>query len=101
MDNQYQDTGQNQNPNQYQSYNVIKNQSVVSIGDWIITHILMMIPFVGFIMLFVWAFGGGTPESKVNWAKAALIMHLIAIVFVICFYGTIFAIVAGALALGR
>ena len=101
MDNQYQGTGQSQNPNQHQSYTVVRNQSVVSIGDWIITHILMMIPVVGFIMLFVWAFGGGTPESKANWAKAVLIVQLIAIILVICFYGTIFAIVASAVALGR
>ena len=52
----------------------------VSVGDWIITYIITIIPIVGFIMLFVWAFGSNTKTSKANWAKAALILFAIGIV---------------------
>lgn len=63
--------------------NVPQTQSVyspVSIGEWIVTFILMYIPIVGIIMLFVWAFGDGTHPSKKTFAQAALIMALIMIV---------------------
>jgi len=34
-------------------------------------------------MLLVWAFGGGAPESKSNWAKASLIWMVIGIVLTV------------------
>ncbi|HHS50800.1 MAG TPA: hypothetical protein ENN07_06760 [candidate division Zixibacteria bacterium] len=63
----------------------------VTVGDWIVTLLLMAIPIVNLILLFVWAFGSNTPISKANWAKATLIW--MAIVFAI--YILIF-LVAGA-----
>ena len=53
---------------------------IVTVGDWMITTLLMCIPFVNIILLFVWAFGSGAPASKANWAKAALIWALISII---------------------
>mgnify|MGYP007008548149 CR=1 FL=1 len=50
--------------------------SPISIGNWIISLILTMIPIVNIIMLFVWAFSNGTNPTKANWAKAALILIL-------------------------
>ena len=72
-----------------QELQTTRNQSIVTIGDWIITMILMCIPFVNFIMLLVWAFSDGTPVSKANWAKATLIFMLIGFVLVILFWGAI------------
>ena len=72
-----------------QELQTTRNQSSVTIGDWIITMILMCIPFVNFIMLLVWAFSAGTPVSKANWAKATLIFMLIGFVLVILFSGAI------------
>ena len=72
-----------------------QNQStpVVTIGDWFVTILITAIPLVGLIMLFVWAFSGGTNLNKANWAKAALIWAAIAIVL----YIIIFAIFGFAL----
>jgi len=73
----------------------MENQSpaeVMSVKDWIITMLISFIPFVGFIMLFVWAFSSGVNPNKSNWAKAALIWVAIWTVFFIIFYGTIAAI---------
>ncbi|WP_165026069.1 hypothetical protein [Dysgonomonas sp. ZJ279] len=74
-----------------------RNTSVVSIGDWIITMILMLIPVVNIIMLFVWAFGGGTAESKSNWAKASLIFMVIGIVLTVVFWGAFAATIASSM----
>jgi len=74
-----------------------KQQSVVSIGEWVITFILMAIPIVNFVMIFVWAFGGGTSASKAKWAKAILIFWLIAIALAVVFWGVIAALFATAL----
>ena len=62
----------------------------MSIGDWIITFIVTAIPLVGFIMLFVWAFGDGTHPSKKTWAQAYLILMVVVIILMIIFF-TVFA----------
>ncbi|WP_200975864.1 hypothetical protein [Echinicola sp. 20G] len=60
-------------------------QPPISVGDWIITLIVTSIPFIGFIMLIVWAVDKNTPESKANYAKAALIVYAIAVVLTFLF----------------
>lgn len=61
--------------------------SPISIGNWIISLILTMIPIVNIIMLFVWAFSNGTNPTKANWTKAALILILVWIILGIIFGG--------------
>ena len=73
--------------NESQQYNPI------SVGEWIITTIILAIPIVGFIMLFVWGFGSNTQPSKANWAKATLIMIGISIVLSFLFLGTMLGII--------
>lgn len=68
----------------------------MSVKNWVITLILTAIPLVGFIMLFVWAFGDSTNKSRSNWAKAALILAAIVLVLYIIF----FAIFGAALLAG-
>ena len=46
--------------NESQQYNPI------SVGEWIITTIILAIPIVGIIMLFVWGFRSNTQPSKAN-----------------------------------
>ncbi len=74
----------------------LENKSVVSLGDWLITMVIMIIPLVNFIMLFVWAFSSSTPVSKANWAKASLVFMLIGFVLLLLFWGSIAAMVVGA-----
>jgi len=52
----------------------------MSLGDWIITLVVLSIPVVGLIMMLVWAFSSGTNPNKANYCKAALIFFLILIV---------------------
>ncbi len=56
-----------------------RNEGTVSVGNWMVTMLLMCIPVVNLIMLLVWAFGGGAEVSKANWAKASLIWMVIGI----------------------
>ncbi len=65
----------------------------MSIGDWIITFIITYIPLVGFIMLFVWAFGDGTHPSKKTWAQATLIIMVAGIILAIIFFSIIASII--------
>ena len=74
------------------SYNV-QQSNVVTVGNWMITLFIMIIPLINIIMLFVWAFSGGPKISKANWAKASLLWLLIMIVINII----IFAIFGNAL----
>ena len=73
---------------------------VMSVKDWLITTLICAIPFVGFVMLFVWAFGGGTHPCKKNWAIATLIWYAIGIVLAIIFiivFASIFASMFGGM----
>ncbi len=69
---------------------------VMSVKDWLITTLICAIPLVGFIMLFVWAFGSEGNPNRANWAKATLIWAVIAFVLVILMWGTIAAIFLGS-----
>ena len=69
------------------------NYKPMTIGDWLITFIIQAIPLVGFVMLFVWAFGGGTHPSKKTWAQASLIFALIMLVLVIIFFAALWSVI--------
>lgn len=64
-----------------ESYPSSPAEKVMSVQDWLITLIIMLIPIINVIMLFVWGFGSGTQASKANWAKASLLVLLIGFVF--------------------
>ncbi|HJP98224.1 MAG TPA: hypothetical protein VJ862_06630 [Rhodanobacteraceae bacterium] len=60
----------------------------VSVGDWILTLIVLAIPLVGIVMLFVWGFSSGTNPSKQNYCRAALILAAILLVLWVLFVVT-------------
>jgi cell division protein FtsW (lipid II flippase) len=71
-----------------------QNQKPMSVKDWLITLLLMAIPVVGFVLLFVYAFGNDENLNRKNWAKAQLIFLAIALALVLLFvvvFGSIFA----------
>ena len=65
---------------------------VLTVKDWIITILITAIPLVGFIMLFVWAFGSNENPNKSNWAKASLIWLAVVMVLSFFLWGTIAAL---------
>lgn len=69
----------------------------VSIGNWLVTYLIMCIPIVNIVMLFVWAFSDNSPKSKSNWAKASLIWMAIGIVLCFLFFSSIAALFVAAM----
>jgi len=69
---------------------------VMSVKDWLITTLICAIPVVGFVMLFVWAFGSEGNPNRANWAKASLIWMAIVFALVILFWGTLAAVFFGS-----
>jgi heme/copper-type cytochrome/quinol oxidase subunit 2 len=62
-----------------------EDRNYVSIRFWMFAMLVMAIPFVGWIMIFVWAFTGDN-ESRKNYFKAILAWILVVIaLFVILF----------------
>tara|TARA_B100000965_G_C19024264_1_gene512407 strand:+ start:241 stop:459 length:219 start_codon:yes stop_codon:yes gene_type:complete len=70
------------------------NNRVITVGNWIVVFILMAIPLVNLIMLFVWAFGSGAPESQANFAKAYLLFLAIFVVLWFVFIGAMIGAMA-------
>jgi len=67
-----------------------RSAPVISLGEWIITFIVLAIPLVNIIMLFVWGFSSSTNPNKQNFCKATLIIYLVAIVCFFLFGGLAF-----------
>jgi hypothetical protein len=59
----------------------------ISMGEWIITLIILAIPLVNIIMLLVWGFSGTTNPSKRNYCRAVLIFFVVGIVLFFLFGG--------------
>lgn len=73
----------------------------MSMGEWLITYLIQLIPCAGLIMMFVWAFSKSEKKSKSNYFKATLIWYAIwsvISIFLWIFIGA--AIVAGVSAMG-
>ena len=64
----------------------LPDTSVMSVGNWMITMLITMIPLVNIVMLLIWSFGDNTNLNKANWAKASLIYMCIVIVFYLIFF---------------
>lgn len=68
-----------------------QKETPVSVGDWMLTYLILMIPCVNIVMIFVWAFSSGTKKSKSNYFKAtllwALIYTVICVLIVVIFGG--------------
>ena len=67
------------------------NEKVMSVGQWLVTMLLMLIPIANLILLIVWAVSDTENRNRSNWAKAYLIMIGIAI----CLYILIAVLVFG------
>lgn len=49
----------------------------VSIADWLITLLIVLIPVLNLVMLLVWSLNKSTHRSKANFSKAVFILILI------------------------
>ena len=70
----------------------IEDTTPLSVGQWMLTTLVLALPCVGLIMGFVWGFGDGNVNRK-NYARAFLIWEAIAVGLYIIFI--IFMLVLG------
>ena len=75
------------------------NKAVRTMGEWLITLIVLAIPCVNVIMYFVWAFGNGN-ENRKNFCRAGLIVMAVGIVLTLILYAVVGASLAAALSAG-
>ena len=75
------------------------NKAVMTMGEWLITLIVLAIPCVNVIMYFVWAFGNGNENWK-NFCRAGLIVMAVGIVLSLILYAVVGASLAAALSAG-
>lgn len=71
--------------------NFEKTSNEMTVGDWLITTLILIIPIVNIVMLFIWGFGN--PDPRRNYARASLIWMAISIVLMLIFYGVVFAFI--------
>ncbi|WP_429842071.1 hypothetical protein [Brevibacillus sp. FIR094] len=76
----------------YVEGSVAENKKVMTMKDWIIVSLFMMIPIANIVLLFIWAFGSDGNLNRKNWAKASLLLMaiLMGLYFVV---GTIIAFI--------
>ena len=67
---------------------------IVSVKEWLITNLIMMIPLVNIVMMLVWAFSSNTNPNKANYFKAALILFAIVMVIYLVLAVVLFGSVA-------
>jgi len=60
-----------------------QGDQTVTMGEWFVTWLIMILPIVNIVMMFVWAFGSNTKPSKANLFKLGLLLSLICIVITV------------------
>lgn len=91
----------NQQPQMY--YNAAnqwqnQDEKPMSVGDWLITLIVMSIPMVNLIMLFIWGFGEGN-KNRQNYCRAYLIFTVA--IFLISIFFIMFIVFAASMSVAE
>ena len=60
-----------------------RSYTPMTVGNWLLTFVILAIPLVGFVMQLVWAFSSETHPSKKTFCQASLILLLIFIVLIV------------------
>ena len=60
------------------------HNGVISTIEWFGILVVLVVPILGIVLYFIWAFGGGNPNRR-NYCRAALILMAISIVLGILF----------------
>lgn len=80
--------------NQDNTYGVVDpREKPYTVGGWLLTFLILLIPIVGQVMPFVWAFSSKTNKSKKSFFIAYLIFAAIMIVLSIFLYSALISVV--------
>ncbi|MCL6217897.1 hypothetical protein [Zunongwangia pacifica] len=69
-----------------ENYNQPEQSNLISPQKWALYVFVAGLPFIGIIMLLVWAFGSDPNYTRRNWAKGMLLLYVIMIVLSIIFF---------------
>lgn len=69
----------------------------ISVGEWLVTMLVLAIPCVNLVMLLVWGFGSTEKRTKANFCKASLIWSGIMAALIFILYVVVLAGVLSAL----
>lgn len=98
--NAQQNYSQNYSQNYNQNYGgpyMTPEEAPMTMAEWLITLIVGMIPCIGIIMLFVWAFGSTGNVNRRNYCRAQLIIVAVSIVLAVLSWGAIAAFVTSSI----
>ncbi len=87
-----QDYGQN-----YGAPRMTPEEAPMTMGEWLVTLIVCMIPCIGIIMLFIWAFGSTGNVNRRNYCRAQLIVAAIGMVLMTLLWGIIGGVAASVI----
>ena len=73
-----------------------KDRQVMSVSDWLVTLLLMLIPLVNLILLIVWAVSDSGNRNRANWAKAYLLVLLVSIVLSALIFVAVFSFISSS-----
>jgi len=66
----------------------------MTLGNWVVTMLLLLIPIANIVLMFIWAFGSNTNPSKKTYFQATLIFAAIGLVLTILSWGALIAMFA-------
>ena len=95
----YQQPIQEQLQNQYREPQS-ELEEPVSMGEWLISMLILLIPCVNIVMMFVWAFSTKEKKSKSNYFKACLIFTAIVLVIYIILIAVFGVAISSAISSG-
>lgn len=72
------------------------NKEVMTMGNWLLTLLVLMIPCVNLIMCCVWGFGSGN-ENRKNFCRAYLIFMAIGVILSVVLWVTMIGAMVGSL----
>ncbi len=84
-------------PNQTATSKKIESENTeipMTLGDWLLTLLLLSLPIVNLVMLIIWSVDSNTKTTKKHFAWATLIFMGIGIVLSIIFSSLMFAMIA-------
>ena len=58
----------------------------LSMGEWLLTILAGLVPCVGIVLYFIWAFGANTNINRKNYSRAMLIVMAVVIVLYTLFF---------------
>jgi ABC-type multidrug transport system permease subunit len=68
----------------------VGQNTVISTIEWFGTLVVLIVPILGIVLYFIWAFGSGVNPNRRNYCRAALILMAISLVL-----GILFSVVLG------